>query len=310
MKKEVNRSFAGASFFLFFALLLAFAESGFAQSLPVEPQSRLATGIQLYSQGRWRDAVLELRRVQAEAPTRELRAEALFWISMAELSAGEYEEALRDMDVLQETDPGNRWLQELPYHRGRALYHLGRFNEAIVLLKGYADSILPGPGGFLNSADASRKAAALYWTGECLFSMGQLDMASDIFRIVTEEFPGNTKYEASMYRIALINQKKVETELLELLKLSHEESLRNMEEFRRREISYDQALGAYQRRIADMLRDSRFQELEESNARYQEQLGLAEERIRLLENSLTVERLNTLRESASELEERIRGNSR
>jgi hypothetical protein len=83
-----------------------------------------------------------------------------------------------------------------------------------------------------------------------------------------------------------------------------------MEEFRRREISYDQALSAYQRRIADMLRDSRFQELEESNTRYQEQLGLAEERIRLLENSLTVERLNTLRESASELEERIRETSR
>lgn len=233
------------------ALFLAFSSYAGAQS-PALVQERLRTGINLYGQGKWREAVLELRRVQAEAPTKELRGEALFWISISQLSAGEYEAALRDMDALEKTDPGNLRLKELPYHRGRALYYLGRFDEAIVVLKKYSDSITPGGRGVLSAEDSNRKSSALYWTGECLFSMGLLYRAGDIFRIITEEYPLSPKYEASVYKLALIEQKRVELELLGLLRWSHEESLRNMEEFRRKESSYDQALNAYQRRIASL----------------------------------------------------------
>jgi tetratricopeptide (TPR) repeat protein len=242
-------------------------------------------------------------------------------MGITELSAGDYEEALRNMEALEAADPENYRLRELPYHKGRVLYHLNRFNEAIILFGIYTGSLVLEPGRELSGADASRKAAALYWTGECLFSMGQLDRAAEIFRHITETYPGSIKYEASLYRLEVINQKKVEVELLALLRWSHEESLRNMEEFRRREASYDQALGVYQRRIADMLRDTRLEELESSNTRYREQLGLAEERIRFLENSLreassdlesvrssaSAERLQSQRESAREIESRILG---
>jgi TolA-binding protein len=255
-----------------------------AQSLSSVP--RLTAGVNLYSQGKWREAVLELRRVQAEASSRELRAEALFWISLAELSAGEFNEALRDMDAVAETDPGNRRLPELPYHRGRALFYLGRYDEAIVFLSRYSESLVPRPGFVPSAADISQRAAALYWTGECLFSMGQLDRAADYYRFVTDEYPGSSKHEASLYRLDMINQKKTETELLSLLKLSHEESLKNMEEYRRREQNYEQALNAYQRRIAEITSDTRIQDLENSNAQYRQQLESAEARIRSLENTL------------------------
>ena len=307
---------------IFWSLCLFLVLAGYlpAQSLsPAQIQSRVSRGVDLYSQGKWRDAVLELRRIQAEAGSRELRGEALFWISLSELSAGEYEAALKDMDALEESDPGNRRLAELSYHRGRALYNLGRYDDAVVFLKRYADSLVPGPDGSLNPADSSRKAAAFYWTGESLFSMGQLDRAAGVFRIITEEYQRSPKYEASLYRLSLINQKKVETELLELLKWSHEEALRNMEEYQRKESAYDQALSAYQKRIADMLKDTRLQELEDANVRYQEQLESAEERIRSLENTLrdtsaalekvrdsaSLERLRTMKTSAHELENLI-----
>jgi TolA-binding protein len=243
---------------------------------PVSP--RLQGGIQLYGEGKWREAVIELRRAQAEASSVEQRAEALYWISLAELSAGEYEASLRDMEELARIAPSSPRQAELPYHKGRACYYLGRYDEAVVLLKDYSDRVGEG--------EDSRKSAALYWIGECLYALGQLDRARDVFILITEQYPQSAKFEASSYRIDLINQKKVEMELLALLKWSHEESLRTMEEYQRRERSYDQALIAYQKRIAEMLKDTRLADLENANANYRKQLAEAEDRIRVLEAGL------------------------
>jgi hypothetical protein len=116
--------------------------------------------------------------------------------------------------------------------------------------------------------------------------MGQLDYARDVFTNVTQDYPRSAKFEASSYRLALIHQKKIEEELLNLLKWSHEESLKAIEEYQRRERSYDQALIAYQRRIAELLKDSRLEDLDSANAQYRRQLADSEERIRLLEEEL------------------------
>ena len=286
---------------------------------------RLQTGIELYSQGRWRDAVLVLRRAQAEAASDELRGEALFWISLAQISAGEHGEALRTMDTLMETDPVSYRLEELSYHRGRTLFHLQNYDEAILVLAGYANSFYPGPSGYLDREDGSKKAAALYWIGESLFAMGQIERAQDIFMQITGEYPFSSKYEASVFRLAMIEQKKIEVELLALLRWSHEEALRNMEEFQRRESFYDQALSAYQRRIAELLGSGegqdRLLELENENVLYRARLAAAEDRIRSLESTLREtnetldsirgysqsERLESMRSSAEELERTIRG---
>jgi len=107
-----------------------------------------------------------------------------------------------------------------------------------------------------------------------------------------------------VYRLALIDQKQIEAELLELLKWTHEEALNTMEEYQRRERSYEQALISYQKRIADMLRDmglsdietenvqfrQQLSTLERENAQYKERLATAEARIKTLEEEL--ERLN------------------
>lgn len=279
------------------------------------PESRLKAGVELYGQGKWREAVSELRRVQAEAQTKRMRGEALFWISLSELAAGEYGESLRDMAALEEIDQGNPRIRELPYHKGRIFYYLGRYDEAIVLLSNYAESFKPGAGGVLTPQDDLKKAMALYWTGECLFSMSQLDMAADIFTLITKEYPLSPKYEASVYKLALINQKKVEAGLLVLLKWTHEEALRNMEDFRRKESSYDQALGAYQKRMTNLN--------ERPEAGYKEQLEYAEERIKFLETMLqnasasapaqenvnddSKDRLYNLKMNAMELENLIQG---
>ena len=305
------------SLFLFFsppALLIA-------QDRAAE---RVEAGIDLFSQGRWQEAVLELRRGQAEATSNELRGEALYWISISLINAGEFEEALRDMHFLEQISPNNYRVRELDYHRGRSLYFLNYHEEAIYSLASYMNSLLPGPSGYLSIHDSARRAAALYWIGESLLSMGQLDSAEDVFSQIVTEYPWSSKYEASYYRLALIDHRRIEVELLNLLSWSHEEALRNLEEFQRREAFYDQALSAYQRRVAALtgtseMRYDRLSELENENVQFREQLAAAEDRVRYLETFIRdninadgrvsglnpAERLQLLRISAEEIERHI-----
>ncbi|MDR1950533.1 MAG: tetratricopeptide repeat protein [Spirochaetaceae bacterium] len=279
MKKNSGFGKITGPFLLFLIIFI-----GVNNTLPLIAQTqtfvtRLERGVDLYGAGRWGEAIQELRRVQTEAANIGQRAEALYWIVLAEMGAGEYQNALRDMDTLERLVPGNPRYADIPYYRGRANYYLGHYDEALVIFSAYADGIdadIPGEG--------ARKPAALYWIGECLYSMGQLEDADAIFLLVIEQYPQSAKFEAASYRRALMNQKKIEAELLAILKWSHEESLKTVEEYQRRERSYDQAIIAYQKRIADMLRDGRLAELEASNAEYRRLLAEAENRIAALES--------------------------
>jgi TolA-binding protein len=274
----------------------------FSQSQGVT--KRIQRGIGLYGEKRWKESAVELRGAFQEAPGISQKVEALFWLSQAELASGDYEAALNDMNRLEELDPTNRRVLEALYQKGRALFYLNRYDEALALLTIYADTIPDTPEESAPAGtaqrNAARKAAALYWIGECLYAQGHLDEAGDVFLRVAQQYPQSAKYEASAYRVALIKQKKVETELLSLLKWSHEEALKNVEDFQRRERSYDQALIAYQKRIADMVKTETA--LENENAQYQQQVAQAEEKITGLETDLqtTQSSLEELREQRTQ----------
>jgi tetratricopeptide (TPR) repeat protein len=108
---------------IFFVSIFFIISAAYAVSQNQDYPPRLRSGINLYGEGNWREAVIELRRAQAEAPDTNQRAEALYWISLAELAAGEYEAAVRDMDELEAlTPPEHKRRREIPYHRGRIFY--------------------------------------------------------------------------------------------------------------------------------------------------------------------------------------------
>ncbi|GHU84417.1 hypothetical protein FACS189473_1720 [Spirochaetia bacterium] len=277
LRGELRRNKFRRKFLVCTLLLLLPAGLAFAQTQP----TRLQTGVSLYGKGQWAEAAAELRRAYAESSGNSQKAEALYWIALTELAAGSYENSLRAMDEMERISPDNTRYGELPYHRGRALFYLGRYDEAVSFFSAYANSIavdVPGEG--------ARKPAALYWMGECLYSMGQLDKAQDIFAIIVEQYPQSVKFEASSYRLSLINQKKIEVELLSILKWSHEESLKTVEAYQRRERSYDQAILVYQKRIADILNENGLTDLDASNTNYQRRLAEAEARIAWLEAQL------------------------
>ncbi|MDR0645130.1 MAG: tetratricopeptide repeat protein [Treponema sp.] len=204
----------------------------------------LETGVNLYISGKWKDAILALRQVRDGDVESEQKAEAVYWLALAEIADSDYESAIKDLNALEQMSWNNLHKQEIPYHRGRCFYYLGQFDDALVLLKNYADRILDD-----TIDNIGRKSAALYWSGECLYSLGHLDKAQDLFLTITQKYPQSVKYEAAFYRVALINQKRIEVELLDILKKTHEESLKTIEEYQRRERTYDQALIAYQKRI-------------------------------------------------------------
>lgn len=261
---------------LLLAAAPAFSQFYYSDGGGAQFAQKLQRGVSLYRESRWREAISELRAAQVEAGNQRQNSEALYWIALAELAAADYESALRDMDALERAG-GDRTL-DISYHRGRAYYYLGFYEEAVALLYDYAARAGAG--------ERARVSAAYYWIGECLLSLGQLERAKDFFAAITEQYPESAKYEAASYRIALINQKKVEAELLEMIKWSHEESLKTIEENTRREKSFDQAMNAYQKQIAEYQRDSRLADLENTNLEYQRQLNLANERILALENLL------------------------
>ena len=58
------------------------------------------------------------------------------------------------------------------------------------------------------------------------------------------------KVEAAQYKVSLIQLTQKEVELARLLKWSHEEFLKSTEDFQSRERTYQQAIEAYQKRLA------------------------------------------------------------
>jgi TolA-binding protein len=287
INKEYTRNFQQkiAKFFLtsvlWFFLILTPGDTAASQEVgtpPKEPAAHLQAGINLYGQGNWKGAVAELRQSQAAATGTGQWAEALYWISLAEIADADYAAALRDLDQLEQVVYGSSRYPDIPYHRGRAHYYLGRYEDALILFSTFMEGL-----EYDIPTNEARKSSALYWIGECLYSLGQLDKAQDMFHLIIEQYPQSAKYEASSYRLALINQKKIENELLAIIKWSHEESLKTVEEYQRRERSYDQAIIAYQKRIADLLTDTRYADLEAANTEYRRRLAEAEDRILFLE---------------------------
>jgi len=241
--------------FLLCFLLLAAVIAPAQNSNQADYLRRIQNGSQLYDLSRWYEAAMEFRRAQEIAGNVNDWSQALYWVILSELAYSDYGSALRDMDELQKTAPGSSFNRDMLYHRARVYYNQGFFDEALILFRQYTDAVSD-----VNRETTDRKAAAFFWMGECLYSMGQFDEAETFYSWVVTMYPESLKIEAASYRIDLIKQKKIETELLALLQWSHEESLRTSEDYQRKLRTYESTLNTYQRRISDLTQGGQIQE--------------------------------------------------
>jgi TolA-binding protein len=207
----------------------------------------LKAGLLLFKQEKYQEAIRSFRDVIFNSESSGAQADAYYWTSRAYLAINIYEEAERNLEYFLATYPAHPLYPDALYQKGRLLYLQGDPESGIRVLESFAAEY-PGS-DYLGSA--------YFWLGECLFSLGHLEEAARVFnkeaaRVfnkVIEEFPKSVKLEASRYRLSLIEFKKREDELLKLLKWSHEEALKSVEEFQRREKAYEQAINVYQRKL-------------------------------------------------------------
>jgi outer membrane protein assembly factor BamD (BamD/ComL family) len=214
-----------------------------AQSLE-DPKAVLESGVALFGQDRYREALDAFGRVLADPRAGEARPEAAYWSVLAYIATGDRATASASIDAFIAAYPGSPRLPDMLYQRGRLLYSKAEYEEALKAFAAFAEA----------APDSDLLPSALYWCGECLYSLGRLDEAERAFAAVVEKYPSSVKVEAASYRRSLIGLEYRERELLKLLTWSHEESLRAVEDFRRREKAYEQSIAIYQKQLGETKR--------------------------------------------------------
>jgi len=235
-------------------------------------EDALMSGLDAYARSDWSNAILSFRKAISGGRS---GAEPWYWLIMSELSTESYPAALRDIDAFSAGFPSDSRIPDAMYQKGRVLYLTGRYEESIATLYQY----------LMKWPEHPMIASAYYWIGESLFACGRYEEARTVFGVVLGKYPQAAKREAAAYRIALINRTGREDELLALLKSSHEESLKIIEEYQRREKTYEQAITAYQKRISDMMKDSRLGDLEKQLGDEKNRNAELSERIAALEKA-------------------------
>jgi len=127
--------------------------------------------------------------------------------------------------------------QEAVYQKGRLLFLQEQYQKGIEQLNVYIGKY---PAHKLVSN-------AYYWIGECLYALGRFDDAAMNFNIVISKYPTSIKQEASRYKLRLIEHKKSELALQNLLKWSQEQYLSALNQFRIREKTLQEALDQYEK---------------------------------------------------------------
>jgi len=238
------------SVFLPFILLLLLICTDFIEAQE-SPQAQFArryqNGTQLYKLSRFQEAAIEFRRAQETAENANDRAAALYWVILSQLAYSDFGSAIRDMEELERTMPNSPYARDMLYHRARVYYNQGYFEEALFLLNRYNQITTDS-----DRQSADRRAASFFWMGECLFAMGQYEEAEKFYAWVVAKYTESPKMEAASYRIDLIKQKKIESELLALLQWSHEEALRTSEDYQKTIRTYENTLNMYQKRITEL----------------------------------------------------------
>jgi TolA-binding protein len=222
------------------ALALAAALAGPLAAQTARPSGALAEGIDHFQAGRYEQALASFRAIALAKADDPQKPAAYFWLAKTNLAAGRLDDAGRDLAVYLAKWPKAADRQEAVYLQGRVLHQQEEFETAIRKLQ-----------AFLAEYPASLFAAnAWFWSAESLYGLGRLEEASVLYQKVIREYPTSAKVEAAQYKASLIGLKQRELELSRLLKWSHEEFLRTIEEYQRRQGSSDQAIETLQKRLA------------------------------------------------------------
>jgi TolA-binding protein len=200
----------------------------------------LNQGIEYFKNNQFELAALRFRDVTQNDEYKAYHGFAYFMLAKSYMALGHFANAEKNLEYFLKTYPNSQYYSEAFYLKGKLFYYQADFEGAIGLLKDFISKYPTSP--FIPNS--------YYFIGESLFRLGHFDEAQTFYNYVLEKYPRSYKVEAARYRISLIAFKKRETELLKLLRWSYEDSLNAVEEYQRRERTYEQVITAYQKRLA------------------------------------------------------------
>ena len=200
---------------------------------------QLKNAIELFSSGRYAEATILLSDIYLAAQTIDIKSDALYWLGITQLALEKYDDALKYFEQYLSSYPGMYRIPEVIYQMGRAAYFKKDYEKAIQYLTMY----------LTRYPDGEFAGNGIFWYAETLFDAGKYKEAEALYNAVSTKYPSSTKAEAAKYKLTIIGLKYREEELLKLLRWSHEEALKTIDEFQRREKMYEQAIAAYQRQL-------------------------------------------------------------
>lgn len=222
----------------------------------------------LYNQGKVDEAIVIFREIILSSDNAVLKREAYYWISLAYINSGKYNLARNNLEYyLSNFDKTGNNFEDAFYQKGRLYFLEENFEGCIDTLDKF---IKKYPGSKMLSN-------AYYWLGEALYALGRYDDAALCFKIVTDDYPRSAKSEASGYKLKLIDRKKSELALQNLLKWSQEQYLSSLNNYKTRELTLLQAIDELQMGSLETTDDSNCNALKLENERLQERLRTLEQ---------------------------------
>ncbi len=229
----------------FAVIVVLCLSSAMAQGAPLtKPADELRRGIELFANDQYMEALPIFDSLFLDPASGSLRAEGAYWSAMTLLASGDPMAAEKAIESFLAAFPSHPKTAEMLYHKARSAFLQKDYERALKTFSAYLAAYPEG----------EQVSAAVFWSAESLYSLGRLPDAEKLYRTVGERYAESVKAEAAKYRLSLIQFKYREDELLTLLKWSHEESLKIIEEFQRREKAYEQALEVYHKRYGEVQR--------------------------------------------------------
>ncbi len=179
------------------------------------PYARFQTALVYLAMNEPENAATEFAAVAKTAPDDALRMESMFRAAEAYDALGWHESSQAAYAMLRETYPGSEYAKKADYGYAWALYHAGRYAEALKTADAYLSS----------EAGSAAGAGMLYLRANCLNQQRQYDAALAAYASIQEKFPDTDFAERSRYKVAWIHhmngqRDEAKAEVSELLKVA------------------------------------------------------------------------------------------
>jgi TolA-binding protein len=267
-------------FFIFTSALI------FSQN--INGNKLMESGLNNFSEGNYTLALGHFRDIILDSANEKIHGTAYYWIARSYMAQNLLEKAENNLDFFIQNFVSNKLYPDAIYQKARILFRKGMYDSSVQFFYKFIEAYPEHP--YISKS--------YFWIAESLFELGHLEEAKIIYSMIIREYPKSYKLEAAKYKLSLITLKFRENELLKLLRISHEEYLKALEDFQHREKTYEQTISDYQRKlvsassddqesiIAEMYKDS--QEKDNTVTSLNKQITQLNSTINDLQNKLNI----------------------